>query len=63
MKTVGLMNHKDVFIMATTHEFNRVLAVPFRAMKGGGRSPKTHCSGEFTGSWVLEMLSCLAWMG
>jgi hypothetical protein len=63
MKTTSLMYHKGGFVKATPDDLHRVLAIPFRAMKGSRRSTSAQCASDDAGSWVLEMLSGLAWMG
>lgn len=63
MKSLSLMYHKGGFVKAGRNDLHRVLAIPFRAMKGGRRSmPVQDVSGD-TDYWVLEILSGLAWMG
>jgi len=63
MKATCLMVHKNGFVKATPDDFHRVLAIPFRAMKGGRRAASARFGNEGAGSWILEMLSGLAWMG
>lgn len=63
MKTISLMSRKGGYVKATPDDLHRVLAIPFRAMKGSRRLSSAQFVSEDAGSLVLEMLSSLAWMG
>lgn len=59
MKATSLMYHKGGYIKASPDE----LHIPFRAMKGKRRSMSTRRGIDDARSWVLELLSHLAWKG